>query len=203
MKKHFEDYLNSIKVTEILKKRINEIYEFCNFACPEEIMEIFVSDYFTKDGERFYYKICFFSDTFYMETTDFETNDNFYITPLKRTVSVSIDKEHYNFKKATENSKLSLNFSFPEEEKHISAAKNNCDYLMNILTNYFLQNLQLYQESLPTSNNNKAIEYILSTENFFKEPLLKKLDKGLLEKRRKERIERYKRYFNKKTKQPG
>lgn len=200
MKKHFEDYLNSIKVTEILKKRINEIYEFCNFACPEEIMEIFVSDYFTKDGERLYYKICFFSDTFYMETTDFETNDNFYITPLKRTVSVSIDKEHYNFKKATENSKLSLNFSFPEEEKHISAAKNNCDYLMNILTNYFLQNLQPYQEPLSTSNKNKGFTFVLSEEKIPEELAYKKLITEQLQKIIKKRVGRYK---NKKTKQPG
>lgn len=199
MKKYFIDYLNSMRVTDILKQRINEIYKFYNFTCPEEIMEIFISDYFKKDGERVYSRICFFSESFYMETYDFETNDNFYITPLKnRIVSVSIEKEYYNFKKATEKSKLGLSFRFSEEEKHLSAGKSNCDYLRNIIIKYFLQNLQLYQEPRSISTEDiglglqKDLEFVIG-----KKELRKKIDIKEILKRHGYKKKRTKKLSNK------
>lgn len=149
MKSHFVDYLNSVGVTSVLKEKINEFYEFYHFICPEEVEEIFITDNIKEDGERTYGKTCFFSENFYMDAHVFQKKDNFYMAPFKNQItSLSIEKKCYNFKKATENSRLAVFVNFQGEEKWLSAIKNNCDYLRNIMVKYFVPNLQTAPEAL-------------------------------------------------------
>lgn len=148
MKKYFVDYLNSIGVTNVLKEKINEFYEFYHFICPEDVKEIFITDNIREDGERTYDKTCFFSENFYMEARVFQKKDNFFIAPLKsQIINLSIEKKCYNFKKATEDSRLAVFVNFPEEEKWLAATKNNCDHLRDIMLEYFVPNLQSYQKT--------------------------------------------------------
>lgn len=187
MRKYFIDYLNSIEVPNVFKEKINEIYELYYLICPEEAEEIFISDNIKKDGERIYGKIHFFSENFYMETHIYQTKDSFYIVPLKKQIiRLLIEKECYNFKKATEESRLVSFILFPEEEKFLTATKNNCDYLRNIIVKYFLQNLQLYQEPQLRSieditledlgiNLEKGIKIIIDKTEFRKSPDIKEI----------------------------
>lgn len=148
MKKYFVDYLNSIEVTTVLKEKINEFYEFCRFICPEETKEIFIHDTIQSSGERTYGKICFFSENLYIQAGIFEKKDTFYITPLKnQIINLSIEKECYDFKEATEDSRLAVFITFPEEEKYLAATKDNCDHLRNIILEYLLPNLQSFQKT--------------------------------------------------------
>jgi hypothetical protein len=186
MKKYFVDYLNSIGVTEVLKEKINEIYEFYHFIYPEEVKDIFITDNIQNNGERTYGKTCFFSDNFYMETHLYQKKDNFYIAPLKnQIISLSIEKERYDFKKATEDSKLTLIINFPGDEKYLNARKNNCDYLRIMIVKYFLQNLQLYQEPRSRSIEDadldlgldlqKGLKFVIDKEDFRKSPDIKEI----------------------------
>jgi len=144
MKEEFIKYLESIGLTETLCKRIETIYEFYKDVCPDEIADIFVTDYITEDGSREYENLWFFSEKYAMEAKQFITKDDFDITPIKNRIHYCrIQKWDYDFKKATEKSRLYLRC---DQDTGMScefkASKENCDYLKDIILNYILPNLK-------------------------------------------------------------
>ncbi|MEA1992572.1 MAG: hypothetical protein U9N58_10345, partial [Thermodesulfobacteriota bacterium] len=65
MKKEFIDYLESIGIKGgVLLDRIESIYEFYSEMCPDDIVDIFVTDYIDSDGKREYENLWFFSDRY-------------------------------------------------------------------------------------------------------------------------------------------
>ena len=144
MKEEFIEYLKSIGLTETLCKRIETIYEFYNDVCPDEITGIFVTDYITRDGSREYETLWFFSEKYAMEAKQFIKKDDFDITPIKNRIQYwRIEKQNYDFKKATEKSRLYLEFTLDTGiSGDFKASKENCDYLRNIILKYVLPNLK-------------------------------------------------------------
>ncbi len=144
MRKEFIKYLVSIGIiTKALRERIETIYECCKELCSNEITGIFITDYIKEDGSREYENLWFFSEKYCMEAKQFITTYNFDITPIKKRVNYcSIQKHKYDFKKATEKSRLflriGLGFDITGEFK---AAKENCDYLKEIILKYIKINL--------------------------------------------------------------
>lgn len=144
MKKEFIKYLESIDITKTLGKRIETIYGFYREICPDEITDIFISDYIKDDGSREYESACFFSKRYCMEAKQFVAKDNFDITPIqKRVVYWTIQKQDYDFEKATEKSRLHLDVKFDTEIRgEFKAAKQNCDYLRDIIVKHVMANLK-------------------------------------------------------------
>ncbi len=60
MKKGFANYLKTIEGTKSLIDRVRVIYEFYKKLCPEDIEDIFVTDYLTEDKTRNYENLWFF-----------------------------------------------------------------------------------------------------------------------------------------------
>ena len=144
MKKEFLIYLESVGITRPIRERIKIIYEFYRKIFVEEIADIFVSEYLKKDGTREYENLWFFSEKFFMEAKQFITNDDFDITPIKSRIHYcNIQKQDYDFEKATEKSRLNMEIGMDTEIRgSLKASKENCDYLRDIIFKYVVPNLK-------------------------------------------------------------
>jgi hypothetical protein len=144
MKKEFKKYLESIGITKTFCKRIETIYEFCTKICPDKITGIFVTEYIKEDGSREYENLWFFSPKYSMEAKTFTTKDDFDMTPIqKRIYYWTIQKRDYDFKKATEKSRLYLHFELDTGGMgDLKASKENCDYLKDVILKYVVLNLK-------------------------------------------------------------
>lgn len=144
MKKEFIEYLESISITKVLRERVETIYKFYQDICRDEITGIFITDYIKKDGSREYENLWFFSEKYCMEAKQFITKDDFDITPIKKRVFYwTIQKQDYDFKKATKKSRLYLKLSLdPGIGGDFKAAKENCDHLKEIILKYVVLNLK-------------------------------------------------------------
>jgi len=131
MKQKFVDYLESIDIKEgVLFDQIESIYEFYLELCPDEIVDIFVTDYIDSEGKREYENLWFFSDRYTMEAKGFAMGkDDFDITPIKDRVKYyGIQKQDYDFKEATDKSRLYLNIGWDTEVRgDFKAAKKNLE----------------------------------------------------------------------------
>lgn len=146
MKKEFVDYLKSIGITtKALFERIEEICEFCSEICPDEIVDIFVDEHIKEDGTREYEDLSFFSDKYSVGARQFLTKDDFIIAPIKRRIySYIIQKQDYDFKKATEKSrlKIQINLGPGGVSGNFKASKENCGFLRDIILKYIKPNLK-------------------------------------------------------------
>lgn len=146
MKKEFIDYLESIGIKGgVLLDQIKSIYEFHLDMCPDEIVDIFVVDYIDSEGRREYEELLFFSDRYVMDAKGFaEGKDYFDITPIKGRVEYyEIRKQDYDFKEATEKSRLYLKIRLDTGlSGDFKAAKENCDALRDIILKYVKSNLK-------------------------------------------------------------
>ena len=144
MEKEFIKYLESMGITKALRERIETIYECCKELCSNEITNIFITDYIKEDGLREYENLWFFSEKYCMEAKQFRTIDDFDIIPIKKRVTYwNIQKQDYNFKKATEKSRLFLRVNFEFGMSGVfKAAKENCDYLKKIILKYVMKNMK-------------------------------------------------------------
>jgi hypothetical protein len=143
MDKDFSNYLNDIEITETnLQERIYNIFIFyANDLCPEDIKDIFVTDYISEEL-REYENLWFFSENFAMEAKNFISEDDFDITYFSKINGLEIKKKNYNFKNSNISSRLNLFCDTESEIYQMKASKNNCDYLKKIIKNYFLPRLK-------------------------------------------------------------
>ena len=146
MKQEFVDYLESIGIKAgVLLDRIESIYEFYMDLCPDEIADIFVTDYIDSEGRREYENLWFFSDRYVMEAKGFAAGkDDFDITPINdRVIHCTIQKQDYDFKEVTDKSRLHLLFGLDTGAiADFKASKENCDALKNIISKYMKPNMQ-------------------------------------------------------------
>ena len=144
MKEEFKKYLKDVDIIGAIGERVERIYDFYREICPDEITGIFITDYIKEDGERVYEHLWFFSEKYCMEAKQFITTDDFDITPIKnRIIYWTLKKQDYDFKKATEKSRLHLKFVIDIEiEAALKASKENCDHLKNIMLKYIMPNLK-------------------------------------------------------------
>lgn len=133
-----DEYLNRMGITtDILKDRVKLAYSVASQMCPEEIEEVFVSDYIKDDGTREYESVWFFSKGYCIEAHNFITENSIDIVRIK-TKRLQVELKDYDFKKATEKSRLRVLILLGEMlEGEIKAAKENCDVLRDITTKYF------------------------------------------------------------------
>lgn len=133
-----DEYLNRMGITtDILKDRVKLAYSVASQMCPEEIEEVFVSDYIKDDGIREYESVWFFSKGYCIEAHNFITENSIDIVRIK-TKRLQIELKDYDFKKATEKSRLRVLILLGETlEGEIKAAKENCDVLRDITIKYF------------------------------------------------------------------
>lgn len=145
MNMDFKIYLESIGIGELFTKRVEDIYLFYSEILKkmnDEIRDIFITEYIKQDGSRQYDSLWFFSDKYFMEAKMFSSKDDFDFMPYACSLTyLRIEKQDYDFKKATEQSRLIVEYEIPyNKEGVLKASKGNCDKLREITIKYFIPN---------------------------------------------------------------
>ena len=140
MKQSFLDYLKMVGVKEPLHKRIEGILQFYKELCPEDITDIFVSEYLTQDGNREYSSVWFFSANYVMEAKYFIEKDDFDIMALNQITYLEIEKKDYDFKQAKAESRMTAAYAAITNlvTGKLQSSQENCDVLKHILLEYLI-----------------------------------------------------------------
>lgn len=139
----FIPYLREVNIiTRALLKRVEFMYRLCSDMCPDEIEDIFVTDYIKEDGTRDYENLWFFSKNYCLEAKKFLTQIDLDITPIKnRIIYWTVTAQEFDFKKASENSRLNLEFQTIQRiHGDFKSAKGNCASLQAIISKYVKPN---------------------------------------------------------------
>ncbi len=142
MKAEWIDYLRTIGIKDLFLDRCKEIFNFYQQIYPDQIKDIFVSEYLDKEGNRQYESIWFFSETTVMEAKKFLEEDDFDSVPLNKQVKYwSVKKTEYNFIRATTKSRMVIKFSLLSGSGcSLKASRENCDSLKSIFIKYIITN---------------------------------------------------------------
>jgi hypothetical protein len=143
MNTNLAQYLTAIGMSEALRNRVQEVFEFYKALCPDEIKAAFVTDYIKEDGSREFENLWFFSTEYMMEAKQFVTKDDFDLTPILNKVKYwTLQKSDYDFKKASEKSRLHVHLILNTGiSGDLKASKENCDYLKEIILKHIIPNL--------------------------------------------------------------
>jgi hypothetical protein len=144
MKQEFLDYLACIGLKDLIIARVATILEFNVKICPDEIMDIFISEYMKEDGTREYESLWFFSKRYTMEAKHFLAVDDFDIMPVNKCVHYfQLKKQDYEIESANDKSRLTILFTGGYQiSGTLKGTKENCDHLWRIFKNYILANLE-------------------------------------------------------------
>lgn len=142
--KQLERYLASVGITGPLADRVKSIYSFYVEMLHIKVADIVVSEYVKEDSSREYESLWFFSDQFVMEAKRFVKDDDFDLAPSRsRVIYWAIEKQDYDFKKATEKSRLNVQFTLDSGiSGHLKASKENCDHVRDVFSKFIVTNIQ-------------------------------------------------------------
>ncbi len=144
MKPKWSKYLYSIGIKKgPFLKRVEKVLDFYQQIFPDQIEDIFVTDYFDKDENRYYGSMWLFSTMSAMEAKNFLQKDDFDYVLLRKQVHYwSIRKKEYDFTEATQKSRMLLHFDLLSRIScEMKASRENCDHLKSIFTKYILPNV--------------------------------------------------------------
>ncbi len=144
MEARFETYLVSLGMTRPLIGRVEQIYNFYNDnICPNQITDLFVSEYVNSDGVRDYETLTFFSALYVMEASQFVHEDSFDVTVLRNhVIYFVIRKQDYDYNIATDASRMSVFYTVrPQLSAELKASRENCDRLRDIVRKYLAPNM--------------------------------------------------------------
>jgi len=143
LKSEFSDYLKQFKISQTITDRIHEIYNTYVDILGLELDDIFITDYVTSANDRKLENLWFFNSKYMFEAKDFTTGFNIDAMRLDVIIHWEIKKRDYDFKTATEKSRLTI--STKEFEASIGstmrASGENCNQLFYIFQKYFKLNL--------------------------------------------------------------
>lgn len=144
---NIEEYLKSIgKPSDVDIQIIKGILSQANFLCPEELKDIFVSNYNVADDKEQFKDVWFFSDNYLVEVLNFNKKESptLELAILSQNVqSVSLETEDFDLsKKAKDNSWLRIRFyTFSDWSCEQVASGHNGDTLKKIYNKYIKPNI--------------------------------------------------------------
>jgi len=143
MKAEWSKYLKSIGIKGPFLKRVEEVLDFYQQVYPNQIQDIFVTEYLGNDGNREYESLWLFSETFAMEAKQFlKEKDDYDSVSLRQQVEYwTIKKTEYDFHKASTKSRMMLKFELLSGVGGtLKASQGNCDYLKAIFSKHIIPN---------------------------------------------------------------
>lgn len=146
MKQEFESYLNSIELSsETIIKNVERLYQYASKLCPEEIKDMFVSDFIKENGSREYENLWFFSQNYMMEARNFRNDREYDIDIAKYSEWISYYRtqlKDYDLVSASSESRMSLQFINNDNTTFmLKASRGNCDKLISVIENYVKKNI--------------------------------------------------------------
>lgn len=148
--KEFMEYINSIDISTVtLGTKIDMTLKAARKTCPEEILDIFISDRVDNEGSRSYEHLYLFTKTYIIEVANFSTDPSLSIelTILKDRVRYVLVKFDEYFEKASEKSRLAISCHTDAAHFEFKAAKENCNKLFEVYEKYIRPNIS--QISIP------------------------------------------------------
>jgi hypothetical protein len=146
MKAEMINYCKSIGLTEPFLKRMDEHYEMVIEVIKEEPVEVLIEDYVNEEGTRTYTDATFMSEHYVVAINQFLTSNKMLLHDAKQKIEgIYISKQDYDFKKATEQSRLNLEVIFRASNMrgNFKASKENCDFLWKITRDYFFPLMEI------------------------------------------------------------
>jgi hypothetical protein len=142
MKEEFANYLKSISMSDILINRVEGVLNFYQSIYPDEVQDIFISEFIKDDGTREYESLWLFSPRLAMEAKEFVTRDDYDAAALTDVIHWEIKKKDYDFEQATEQSRLFVSFSTQARVSgDLKGSRENCAFLKNTFLKYIAANL--------------------------------------------------------------
>ena len=146
MKTEHRSYLQQVGLGNQYIERVRTLYGLVSTISPiAEVADIFVSEYVQANGVRVYENVWFFTAEAYhaIEAHNFISEDNVDFVTLKgRIKQFFVQKQKYDFERATEESRLNVEFRTDLDViGKMKASKENCDHLRDIVLKYLRPNL--------------------------------------------------------------
>jgi len=142
-----EEYLKSIGMPSDVDIQITKgIFSQADFLCPEELKDIFVSNYNLKDDKEQFKDVWFFSDNYLVEVLNFNKKESptLELAILSKNIqTVSIETKDFDLsKKAKDNSRLHITFyTYSDWVCDQVAFGHNCETLRNIYKKFIKPNI--------------------------------------------------------------
>jgi hypothetical protein len=149
-----EKYLKSIRMfANVDVKRVKELFNTGKILCPEDLRDIFISNYKENDGKDQFKDFWLFSDNYVIEVQNLitETMPELDMTIISKNIqNVSIKVDNFDLsQKATDVSKIRMEFyTYSDFSVDQIATGSNCDKVMYIFNTYVKHNLARGQSSL-------------------------------------------------------
>jgi len=145
MKSEFKAYLEKIDLSsEAIEKNVGLIIDYAKRLCKEEIIDIFVNDYYQEDGSRGYGSLYLMSEKYICEARNFRNTVEYDIDValLKdAVVYFRVYVKSYDFRHSTKESRFTIDCASETGTTfQLKACHENCDRLVEILDNYIRPN---------------------------------------------------------------
>jgi len=147
MKAEYETYLKKMELSsETVKNNVERIIAYTKYLCGEEIINLFVNDYYKEDGSREYGSLWLISEQYMCEARNFRNNVEYDIDmgPIKKgIVYFRVYTKDYDFKNTTKESRLKIEFvNDTSTSFELRASSENCNKLAEIIRDYIKPNMQ-------------------------------------------------------------
>lgn len=143
MKTEFLSYLAGLDISSgPVCDKIERALKICEKICPDEIHELFISEYVQGDGSRAFENLFFLSPCYLLEAKQFLQQDDFDIISLSNLFYFEVQAQEYDFIKGIPKSRLSVTARFGDVISAVlRASGTNCDNLHQLLLTYFKPHL--------------------------------------------------------------
>lgn len=146
MKNEFEAYLESMDLSsQKVKDNIELVIRYVTKLCKEEVIDIFVEDYYKDNGSREYGSLWLISNGYLCEVRDFRSTVEYDIdvAPIKDgVIYLRTYLKDYDLKEKSNKSRVRVEFINKQTtDFEWRAAGKNCDKLMELIENYIKPNM--------------------------------------------------------------
>lgn len=138
---NFEKYFEDLSLTAPIRARVEEVLSQIRAVCPEEIVDILISEYVQQDGSQIHQSVWAFSKNLISEG-GLLTGDSirFDIVRLDRKVEqVIIDQRDFDWNapaKVQSRLAVDVRFQLTGLVAHMQASGSNCEVLRDLIRKY-------------------------------------------------------------------
>jgi len=157
MENKFNDYLKEVELTGLYLKRACKVINFYEKLFPDDIKDIFVSEYTDNKGTRQYESLWIFTSNFACEAKQFITEEDFDATSVKQSITYwRLKRTAFDGQETSDDSRMAVSFDLtPGVSGALKASKGNCMKLQEIFDKYLFPNTIPIKDLSETFSNVK------------------------------------------------
>lgn len=138
------EYLKEFNLLDTpLQERINEIINYMVKISPEEIKDVFISEYITSEGQKVYENLWGITESFVLEAKNFRAEIDIDLTKYTNKLNyMQLKTESYDFENVNQNSRMTLYLHITHGfSASFKATGLNCRKLDYLIKSYFKSNI--------------------------------------------------------------